>query len=32
MIKIETELNKWLVTYITETINNLEANEPVGFN
>ncbi len=32
MIKIETELNDWLVTYITDTINNLEANEPVGFN
>ena len=32
MINIETELNKQLVTYITETINNLEANEPVGFN
>ena len=32
MIKIKTELNEWLVTYITSTINNLEANEPVGFN
>ena len=32
MIKIETELNEWLVTYITSTINNLEANESAGFN
>lgn len=32
MIKIKTELNEWLVTYITSTVNNIEANEPVGFN
>ena len=32
MIKIETELSEWLVKYITDTINNLEANEPTGFN
>lgn len=32
MIKIETELSEWLVKYITDTINNLEANKPIGFN